>query len=166
MSSMVNIDVLRGTPDSARLYKWDVQLQAPGMTNMLAFRATTIGQPQPTFNPIPVLIRGFTKVEAGAVDWQPLTFTAIEVDTYEILRGLYLWGKQQFDYRTGVQQSKSSYEGTSTILLEGVDDSVRATWKLTGCVLESFNPPDLGSDKAAVWDGFTFSVQFDYAELS
>jgi len=166
MSGTVNIETLRNQPDSARLYKWDVNLSGPGPggADTINLRATTVDQPNPSYSVIDVTIRGFTKKEAGGIEWNPINFTVIEVDSYEVLQTLWGWGQKQFDARSGVQQNKSGYEGDLMIFMENLQDSPTAKWKLYGCVLESMAPPGLQSDKSG-FNETSFSVAYDYAEL-
>jgi len=162
MSGIVNIESLRNTPDSARLYKWDVNISKGSA--LISLRATSIDQPNPNYSLMDVTIRGFTKKESGAIEWNPINFTVIEVDSYDILASLWDWGQQQFDARTGVQQNKSGAEADTLIMLENLQDAPVAKWKLYGCLLENITPPGLTSDKSG-FNETSFSVAYDYAEL-
>lgn len=166
MSRMVNIDIMRTNQDSARAYKWDVVLSGPGPgnANTINLRCTTLDEPQPTYNSADVNIRGFTKRESGAIDWNDINFTVIEVVSYDVLNTLWNWGQKQFHNRTGIQQNKVNYEGTITMALLNLQDNVIKTWRLYGCVLTNISMPQLVSDKATLTE-VNFTVQYDFADL-
>lgn len=167
MSKKVGIEQLRSHDDSARPYKWDVAMTIPGASNtsLLEMRCTTAGQPQPNYSPIDVLIRGFTKKEAGAVEWNEISFTVIEVASYSILKDLWAWGQSQFNNKTGVQKNKSGgYEASMKLMLLDLQDNVKVTWVLEGCVCSSMTPPDMSSEKSGTVE-LSFSIGYDYADL-
>lgn len=175
MSSKVNITHLQQAKDSARIYKWDVQIQFGQLqSDFINVRCTSIDVPNPTHNVIDVAIRGFTKKEAGAVDWNDITLTAIEVEDYTLLFQLYELGRSHFDYETGVQAKKSTYSGGGTggsssnsgikIMLEALDDSISGIWNLYGCVLQTYTPPQMSNDKGTAVE-LPFTVSYDYAKL-
>jgi hypothetical protein len=166
MSVMVKIDTMRTNPDSARVYKWDVLLSGlgPGTANMINLRCTSLDVPQLQYDVIDVNLRGFTKKESGAASWQDITFTVIEVVSFEILATLWRWGQKQFHNRSGIQQNKSNYEGNVIIQMLNLQDVPIKTWNLVGCVLVNVNVPQLTSEKGGTMDT-TFSVAYDYADL-
>lgn len=166
MSAKANIELLRGTRDSARLYKWDMQIQNASLdTEYINIRAESTDQPQPTNLIIDVNIRGFTRKEAGAIDWAPLTFAVVETDDYAALKQFTELQNRQFNYRTGVQEAKATVETTVLLFLQGIDDSVNATWSIFGGVFESAPPPQLSNAKDGYWTGWTWTLHFDYALL-
>lgn len=175
MSASVNITTLQSQNDSARPYKWDVVMNIPNTGDTLInMRCTTSGQPQPNYSPIDVLIRGFTKKEAGAIEWNELSFTVIEVQDYTILSTLWEWGQLQFNNKDGKQADKgqangggySGGYGTDMVLnLLTLEDTTAATWLISGAICTSISPPDMGSDKSGTVD-MSFSVAYDYAEFT
>ena len=166
MSRSLNIETLRATNDTARIYKWDVEITGPGIGDgrIINLRCHTLTQPQPNYNPIDINIRGFTKKEYGAIEWNEITFNIYEIQSYDILLALWDWGQKQFQADTGVQMNKADCECTITMLLEDLQDAPVVQWKLIGAILSNPTPPDLGSDKAGIWD-YSFTVQYDYALL-
>jgi len=167
MSVDVNIEVLRGNPDTARVYKWDVKLSGAGPGSLetpVKMRCSTLTTPAPSYNIVSVDIRGFSKKETGMVDWGSVDFTVIEMDDYSNLAGLWAWSEKQYNHITGVHMTKSAYEGTCEMKLLNVGDSPVKTWKLTGCVLSNLSGISLGSDKSGTQD-ISFTLEFDYAEV-
>lgn len=166
MSNMVNIDVMRSQQDTARAYKWDVFLSGPGPggATTINLRCASVDQPTPTYENIDVNIRAFTKKESGAVTWNELNFTIIEVVSHEVLQTLWNWGQKQFNNRSGVQLNKSGYEGEARIQLLNLQDAVVRTWHLKGVVLGNVNAPQLTSDKATAVET-SFTCSYDYADL-
>ena len=168
MSSKVNIKRLQQTNDSARAYKWDVEIQFGSLeSEQINLRATTIGVPNPTHTPIDVGVRGFTKKETGAVEWNPITITVIETQDYARLLNLYNLAMTQFDYETGVQANKNDYSPNDTgilILMQELGDAVSKTWHLYGCILETYSQPDFSAEKGGIIE-IPFTVHYDYALL-
>lgn len=172
MSGKVNIPILQATEDSARGYKWDVAVQFGDLENdsslnSINFRCTSIDVPNPNHTPIDVSIRGFTKKESGAVDWNPITLTIIEVQDYAILQRLYDLGMRQFDYETGVQEDKESYSSNNQgilIQMNSLNDSVPMSWQLYGCIMDTYAPPQMSADKASIIE-IPVTVSYDYAMI-
>lgn len=166
MSQKVRIPAISNTMDSARSYKWDLEITGfPGLDgNLLNLRCTTASVPQPNYGPIAIELRGFTKNEAGAVTWNPLSFEAIEVDDYRLLDGFYEVGWLQFHGTTGVQQPKASYQGEIKMIPQGIDDTPRRIWLCHACIINSFTYPDYNSEKATTVNA-AFEVSYDWAEL-
>ena len=166
MSALVNIDTMRAHQDTARLYKWDVNLYGfgPGAGTIVSLRCHSMDQPTPTYSEISVDMRGFSKKEAGGVEWNPINFNVYENVSYEALSMLWEWGQKQFNARTGVQSNKSGgYEGTVQLFLLNLQDSVIKTWNLYGAILTNINTPQMTNDKAGANDT-AFTVAYDFAE--
>lgn len=168
MSGRVNIDTLRKTPDTARAYKWDVEISSNGLSDTISktinLRCTTADQPQYTHEPIVTSIRSFDKVEIGAGSWNPLNFSTVEVITFEILESLLALSIKQFNHRTGEQTKKEQHELSIKLFLLGLDDQPVKTWNIIGGVLLNVSPDGLTGDKSTPLN-VSFSVQYDYAEL-
>lgn len=167
MSKRVRIPAVSEMIDSARLYKWDLEIGGfPGLNGaLLNVRCHTSGVPQPNYGPVSIELKGFTKVESGAVAWNPITASFYEVDNYELLDGLYTVCWKQFHGSTGVQQPKNSYKGTIKMVLEGIDDAPRKIWTLYGTIINSFTYPDYGSGKTEAVD-CQVELHYDYAEMA
>ena len=166
MSGAVNIEVLRGHDEGARPYKWDIEFSGPGLggAGLLQARCSSADVPQPNGSPVDVLIRGFTKKEAGATEWNELSFTVIEVSSYALLKQLLGWSTKQFHPRSGVQRKKAGgYEVNATMLLLDGMDSPNLVWKIYGGILSSLTPPQFTSEKSGNVE-ITFSMAYDFAE--
>jgi len=168
MSNKVNIVHQQDQFDSARIYKWDVNIQFGDLeSDNFNIRCSSVDVPNPTHNVIDVNVRGFTKKESGAVDWNPIVLTIYEVQTWYHLRQLYDLGNRQFDYQTGYQEDKQDYSPNNAgilILLENLQDAPQENWQLYGCVLETYTPPSMTSDKTTAVE-MPFTVHYDYAQL-
>ncbi len=172
MSNRVSIKQLQTEDDSARIYKWDVTIQfgagtIDGISERINIRCSSIDVPNPTHSVIDVNVRGFTKKESGAVDWNPITLTCYEVQDYTILQELYALGQTQFDYETGIQEDKASYSSPDQgilINMNSLNDSIPMSWQMYGCILETYTPPQMTGDKAGIVE-LPFTVSFDYAQI-
>ena len=168
MSALVNIDTMRAHQDTARLYKWDVQLSGggPGTATVVGLRCHSMDQPTPTYSEISIDMRGFSKKEAGGIEWNPLNFNVYENVSYEVLAMLWQWGQKQFNSRTGVQSNKTGgYQGKATLFLLNLQDAVIKTWTCYGAILTNVNVPQLTNDKAGANDT-AFTIAYDFAELT
>lgn len=166
MSNKVNATTLSNFQDSARIYKWDLEINFGGLpSETINLRATTTSVPTPDFNIIETEIRGFTKKESGAVSWNEITITPIEVQDYTIFQALTNLGTQQFDYESGVQQSKNSYTGKTKIMMQNLQDSVVGTWVLHGCLISTYEQPEMSGEKGSAVE-MPFTVHYDYATVA
>lgn len=174
MAQQVNIKKMGQSLDSARIYKWDVNVQFGDLEgdgyNTINMRCVSTDQPNPTHVVIDVNIRGFTKKETGAVDWNPITLTIIEVHDYALLGRIYaLANGQHFNYGDGTQSPKSDYSPHSMtgiqIMLNKLDDVTAKNWYLYGCILETYTWPNMTADKGGAVEA-SFVVHYDYAELA
>lgn len=166
MSGRINIDIMRAHQDTARLYKWDLTLAGPGPggTGTINVRCHSADQPTPTYTEISVDLRGFSKKEAGGIDWNPINFNVYENVSYEVLAGLWAWGQKQFNSRSGIQLNKSAHEGTIDLQLLNLQDAVIKTWKIYGAIITNINVPQLTNDKGGANDT-AFTVAYDFAEV-
>lgn len=167
MSGLINIDTMRAHQDTARLYKWDVVLHGPGPggSTIVNIRCHSADQPTPTYSEISIDMRGFSKKEAGGVEWNPINFNVYENVSYEVLGLLWQWGQKQFNARSGFQQNKAGgYEGGVDLFLLNLQDAVIKTWKLYGAILTNINTPQLTNDKAGANDT-AFTIAYDFAEV-
>lgn len=172
MAQTINIETLQNTNDSARIYKWDIKIEGSFIAGdgvaLFNGRCSSTDVPNPTHNVIDINVRGFTKKETGAVDWNPITFTIYEVQSYDQLQNLYnLANNSQFNYKDGTQQNKFTYSTKSSTIqidLTNLQDSRQKTWKLHGCIMETYAPPQMSADKGAAVE-IPITVHYDYAQL-
>jgi hypothetical protein len=161
----LNIEDIRGSGASARSYLWEITIDKHGMEPIANQRCMTTNIPMPVPQKIETNIRGFTIPESGAADWNPITFTLVEVETYDILNKLWEWSVAAFNPEDGVQNVEdASPTGTGEIkiLMQGLSRSPVVTYSLNGCIISGITPPDPGSDKAATLDP-SFEVSYAYA---
>lgn len=167
MSNMVNIEeMFRNHKDTARTYKWDVILYGPGpgTADQINIRCASVAQPNPSYEPISIDIRAFSKKESGGVTWNSIDFTTFETVEYDVLNTLWTWGQKQFNNATGFQMNKRDYEGEILLHLLNLQDSVIRQWILYGCILTTDSLAQLESDKSGV-HSVSFTVEYDYADL-
>lgn len=149
--------------DSARNYKWDCAVTFPGVSHdILNMRITTRSLPQPTINVIDVNIRGFTKKEAGAVDWNDLDVTYVEFEDWSLFRQLYDYHNKQFHHLTGIQHRKSEIAGMDLVMLEDLQDGVPEQWCCYGALMPAIQTPSMGNEKGAAVE-VPFTIVYDYA---
>ena len=165
----ITIDEIRKSGASARSFLWEVVLTKHGLDNVVSLRCTTANIPFPVPQKIETNIGPFTIPEAGAVEWNPLTFTCVENVKYEIMDGLWAWSESTFDPKTAVQTeedaSPSGGGGDLVIQMQSLDRNPKMSFDLIGCILSGVTPPDPNSEKAAVLEP-SFEVSYAYATKS
>ena len=162
----VTIENLRGSGAGARNYLWDVEIKGISGFDDLNVRCISVEQPKPSLGTIVTPIRGFDFKEAGAVEWQDISFTTIETVKYELTDALWKWFKDCYDPKTGSQKKEYASPAASKMVTNNLKRTDVKTWTLSGCLLAGAPTfGELNNDKSSM-QNVSFTVAYHYAELS
>jgi len=164
----VTIEALRKSGAGARTYLWDVEMQGITGFSDLNVRCVSVEQPKPSLGTMVTPIRGFDFKEAGAIDWQDITFTAIETIDYKLTDALWKWLKDSYNPQTGLQKEDVASPGPDKMVMIKLNDlnrSSKKTWMLKGCLLTGAPTfGELNNDKSSM-QNVSFTVAYHYAEM-
>jgi hypothetical protein len=148
-----SLDNIRGLPDFASLYRWNLIFDQPPSgiaaptTEELNLRCTSATIPKVTGSAFPISIRGHKTQNPGIWDTSgTIVLTFIETVDNKVLNFIQSWSNACWEMNTGISKTKS--ELTAIVRLERLDrqDNPVREYKLEAFLSDYSPGGDLGAD--------------------
>jgi len=168
------MDDIRSLGDFAVVYQWNLNfstfpsaVSSSPQSGDLNWRCTTATVPKRASTATEVVIRGHKVKQPGVYTYDnQITLSFVETADNMITAFLVSWLDSCWQSKTGVQATKD--ETTCDIELELLDrqGEQRATYKIYGCFLESYDPGgDLADCSGSDAVKPTATISYDYFEI-
>lgn len=163
------IDNLRGVSDFATTYNWNLkflkfptEVASPPDADV-NIRCTSTTLPVMTNSIVTVSVRGHKVHQPGIGEYAgTIQLSFVEGVDSKIDAWIRAWREACWRTKTGVAVKKAQSEAVVDIVRLNRQDQEIWGYKLTGCFLQAYDQPQLGSESSAFLP--TMTLQYDYFE--